>query len=196
MPLQNEVQKNMTVENISQITNERNEAVEHIHQEYCQWIYATIEKLVRHGDDVDDIFQDFFVLLLTKPQLANSIRHKGFLYRTLSRDVIDFMRRKKAYQNRLTKFADKKPPPTQCESTLDSILSQQECQLIYQLIDQKLPASLGKVLKLHLNCNCNHAEIARRLNIGPSSARRYLYLSRKRMKVLLAENGYHFKFTD
>lgn len=186
----------MTLENNAQNSIKDNEAVHHIHQEYCQWILATIKKLVRHGDDADDIFQDFFVLLLTKPQLARSIQHKGFLYRTLNRDVIDFMRRKKAYRNRLNKFADKKPPNTQDISTLDRLLSQQECQFITQLIEQKLPDSLRKVLKMHLDCNCTNSEIARRLNIGPASARRYLYLGRKKVKTLLIENGYHFKSAD
>ena len=186
----------MVSEKMQDNSTNRNDLVERLYLEQSQWIRETIDKLVRQGEDADDIFQDFFVMLLTKEQLPNSIGHKGFLFRTLSRDVIDFMRRKKAYQNRLGKFAVKKPPATQSKSTLDGLLSQYECDFITQLIENELPKSIRKVLKLHLDCDADYPEISRRLNIGQASARRYLYLSRKRMKSLLTEKGYRFKSTN
>ena len=131
----------MVSEKIPENSNERKDIVERIYNEYGQWIRQTIDVLVYNGDDAEDIFQNFFVMLLTNPQLPHMIQHRGFLFCTLKNDIIDFMRHKNTYRDRIDRLTKKKTMRrkiTQGKSLLDHLLAQDECSIIIQLIDQEL----------------------------------------------------------
>ena len=162
--------------------------VVHIYHEHSQWIKNLIRQMVRNHADTEDIFQDFLIALLTKPNLAHKSLHKGYLRLALTHGVIDFMRRNTSYRNRLDRFSRRYSSDATGGCVLDHLISREQCAIINQIIDEKLPQSIRAALKMHLENNCSYRDIARELNLCQASVRRYLYLSRKQMKDLLSKN--------
>ena len=66
--------------------------------EYSDFIYMVIYSQVKNKSRVDDIFQDFFISLVSKPIPHNVKNIKSYLYKAVSNDIVDTQRQMERLQ--------------------------------------------------------------------------------------------------
>lgn len=109
-----------------------------VFEKYGDFIYAVIRCRVRNETQVDDLFQDFFLSLVSKPPPAVLQNVKGYLYRAIINDIIDSTRRVTKYQFHVHRYAEnisffaaeKRPEKT--------LIEMEEFDNILKLIKRKL----------------------------------------------------------
>ena len=77
-----------------------------IFSEYGDFIFAIIRYQVSNNALAYDVFQDFFLSLVSRPIPAGVENIKSYLYRAITNDIIDAARRAERQQIRLHKYAN------------------------------------------------------------------------------------------
>ena len=163
--------------------------VERIFRENGTMIRNLIIRLTSDTGRVDDIFQEFFIALLRHPNPQEIINCKTYLYRVLSRDVIDFGRSVRSYRRNMSRLAKDLPRPAREGNPAKAVSLTDEYALVLKTADECLPRSLARALKLRYQQECSYSEIAEKMQINKDTARRYLCISRGRLRKELARRG-------
>ncbi len=167
------------------------ECVEDIYRENHAFLRDKIRCLQCERNDMDDVFQDFFLSLLCNPIPQEMTKHRGYLYRILQRDIIDRARKKKSHRNKKSQYvayfkmqikAGYKPE----EITEEPLLSH-KYTLIINIIQQHLPSRLSRALLLRYRYDYTHREIAEEMRISNSSARRYVCVGLRQLRKQLKQ---------
>ena len=82
------------------------ECAEKIFAEYGDFIRMVIRYKVGNNSQVDDLFQDFFLSLVSKPPPADVRNIKNYLYKVVTNDIVDASRRVEKYRARMHKYAE------------------------------------------------------------------------------------------
>lgn len=78
---------------------------EDIFGQHGDFIRTVIARQVKNPELVDDIYQDFFLLLITRPIPENTTNIKGYLYKAVVNHVIDAKRRVIRYREHVNQYA-------------------------------------------------------------------------------------------
>ena len=77
-----------------------------IFDDHGGFIRIVIRSQVQDEDLAEDLFQDFFISLISKP-LPRGLRNiKGYLYRAITNDIVDATRRMMKYRAYMRKYAE------------------------------------------------------------------------------------------
>jgi RNA polymerase sigma factor (sigma-70 family) len=156
------------------------DAVSRIFEEYEDFIREIIQRW--NPVDADDLFQDFFLFLTSKPIPDYVENIKGYLYRALTNDIHDFFRHSSSYRSRLKRYAF-------MLQYLDSIRTQDQifddndtAARIFKLAEEKLPPYLARTFHLHFKEQCTIREISVRIGIPPRAVSVYLSKAIKQVR--------------
>ena len=72
--------------------------------EHRDFIHMVIYSQVKNKSRADDIFQDFFLSLVSKPIPQNVKNIKSYLYRAISNDIVDTQRQVERYREQIKKY--------------------------------------------------------------------------------------------
>lgn len=177
------------VANMGDLTNNVNKANE-IFAEYGDFIYTIICYKVKNESQADDLYQNFFLSLVSNPIPQNIRNIKAYLYRAISHDVIDVFRRIQRgetlinkYTAENTKFSVNKP------SSTSAIYIEKKINKVRRTIRDYLSPTQAKAITLRYNENYSNEEIAEQVGIKKESVSRYICVGLKKIQQILAEEG-------
>ena len=121
--------------------------------------------------DVEDVLQNIYVKILDNPQRFNKIENKrAYLYRTLSNECSDFLRR-----NHKVEFIDEEPFDEYNLETLHAENFEEEFIMINRILTI-LPQEQSDTIRLRHHSNLSFQEIADVMEVPlPTAKARYRY---------------------
>lgn len=156
--------------------------------EYEDFIRTVIRYQVKNETQVDDLFQDFFLSLVSKPIPIGVRNIKSYLYKAITNDIIDAARRVEKYQKHMRKYAkhfnysiDKRTPE-------NLFIKEEETSKIFETIEMQLRHSEAQAIILRYRHNYNTKEVARKMNVDSSSVRRYVSIGFNKIRQFLTNN--------
>ena len=145
-----------------------------IFAEYGDFIRSVIRYRVADEAFVDDLFQDFFLALISNP-LPRDIRNiKGYLYKAITRDLIDAARRVERYRTRIYRYAERGGRCTTENTPESALIQQEEMGRMFELIEKHLRRSEAQAVLLRYRNRYTIEEIAAKLGVNSRSVSRYI----------------------
>jgi len=157
-----------------------------IFAEYGDFIYNIICSKTKNKAQVNDLYQDFFLSLVSKPPPSGTKNIKSYLYRAITNDIVDATRQMQRYQTLINKYADNlnlsinKPDSTNASTDEGSI------EKIFSLIRGHLSPVEAKAITLRYKNNCSNEEIAKEIDAKKESVSRYICVGLKKIRQILA----------
>lgn len=135
-----------------------------IYKRYAVIIFYKINQMLRDQQASEDLLQDLFTQLWTKPELIrNDSNLGGYLFICARNSVLKVLHKGKLKSNYLTSLAQ-----YATEVSLDTLNELDERELTIRLNQgiANLPEKMRIVFELSRNENLSHAEIAQKLDIS------------------------------
>jgi RNA polymerase sigma factor (sigma-70 family) len=156
-----------------------------IFAEHGDFIRAIIRYHAKNEAQVDDLFQDFFLSLLSKPVPTGVQNIKSYLYKAIINDFIDCTRRIDRYQSRIHRYADclvYSPPQ---ESPENVLIRKEETDKIVRLIRMRLRRSEAQAVILRHRHNYRIKEIAVEMGVNARTASGYISAGLRKIRGFL-----------
>ena len=137
----------------------------------------------------NDIFQDFFVSLVRRPIPPHIQDVKGYLYKAVTHDVIDFSRRTRKRQNNAQKYAYIHRHCLSSEDPQDLVIHEEETERMLRLIKNHLPKRESTVFIKRYGDGLNTTDTAKQLRLKKRTVSRYFSLAVKKIRRIVPEKG-------
>jgi RNA polymerase sigma factor (sigma-70 family) len=161
-----------------------------IFAEHEDFIRKVIFSKIRCKHTAEDIFQDFYLSLISKPIPQDLKNHKGYLYRAISRDVIDSARRTKRYRARDARYCElKRLALDQFKNHEEHVAIKEEAAKMLDLIDDGLKQTEATAIKLRNMKGHSTGETAEIMGIKKRSVSRYLSVGMKKLHFFVKPKG-------
>ena len=169
-------------------TQSNTNLAEKIFEEHGDFIYSIIRFNVNNKVEAEDIFQDFFLSLISKPIPEEVQNLRGFLYRVVSDNVKDALRRTNCYQTRIRRYAERHRRIIEnCPE--DVVIDVEETEKMFELIQRSLPPNEARAIKLRYRNNDDIVEVAEKMGIKPRSVSRYVSAGLKKVRQVFGVNN-------
>jgi RNA polymerase sigma factor (sigma-70 family) len=162
---------NATASNNPQQKNKH--TTEQLYVEHHRWLFSWLCKKVGCVEQAADFAQDTFCRLLTAKSLTELKQPRAFLTTTATRILVDACRRKQVEQQYLEHYYyyHGEQASVISEENL-AIITESLLHIIALLSD--LPAICQQAFLMNRLEGLRHKEIAEKLNIAPSTAKKYI----------------------
>ncbi len=145
-----------------------------IFAEYGDFIRAIIRYRVENEAQADDIFQDFFLSLISKPVPTGVQNIKSYLYRAITNDIVDSTRRLDNYQSRMHRYAKRlEYSPTE-DNPEKALIRKEETDKIIRLIGRRLRRSEAQAVILRHRNDYGIKEIAVEMGVNTRTVSGYI----------------------
>lgn len=160
-------------------------AFDALYSKYSEAVYYTIYKKVKNKDDVDDVFQDFFVMLWRKRESINiTTSFKAWLFTSLRNHILNHLLQSSRNEKKRLAF-DKSFSEADFEAEEKmSIIDVPE--FISEEIN-KLPEKMRIVWKLRREEDMSISEISAYLNSSEQTVKNQLTTANKRLRLFLSK---------
>jgi len=155
--------------------------------EHGDFIRSVIRGNVKNRALCEDIYQDFFLFLITKPIPGDVQNVRAFLHKLVSDNIKDTFRRIDLYRARIHRYAYQRRDITEEHPEIMAIKSE-ELERIFELIKKSLPAKEALAVLLRYKDHFNVREVAERLGIKPRSVSRYVSVGLKKVSQVVDVN--------
>ena len=159
-----------------------------IFAEHSDFIYATLCYKARNKDQVDDLYQDFFLSLVSNPPSSSIRSVKSYIYKAITNDTIDSTRKMQRYQNMKKKYADYLNFSVNKKSLKNAPINEGLMDGILKLIRGKLTSSEIRAITLRYRDGCSVTEVAEKMNVKKESVSRYVSVGLKKIRRYLNVN--------
>jgi len=156
-----------------------------IFSEHVGFIYAVIHSRVNEDTQADDLFQDFFLSLISRPPPLGVKNIKSYLYKAIVNDTIDANRRIQKYHSCLHRYAQHLRYNTGNGDPKKALINTEEMNTIFDVIKKQLRPSEAKALTWRYKNGSSIDEIADKMCVDSRSVSRYIYSGLKKMRRLL-----------
>lgn len=160
---------------------------EKIFKEHGDFIRSIIVFSVKNEAEAEDLFQDFFLSLISKPipQEVQDIR--GFLYRVVSDKIKDAFRRISRYQARIHRYAERQRRLVENRPE-NATIEIEETKKMFELIRTRLPPKEARAVTLRYRNNRDIGEVAEKMEIKRRSVSRYVSAGLKKLRKVFGVN--------
>ena len=159
-----------------------------VFDEYGDFIRSIIGFNVNNEAETEDLFQDFFLFLISKPIPEEVQNLRGFLYRVVSDKVKDALRRRYRYQARIGRYAERHRRIIEnCPE--DAVIDVEETEKMFELIRRRLPPNEARAVILRYRHNNGIGEVAEKMGVKPRSASRYFSSGLKKLRHFVGVNN-------
>lgn len=152
--------------------------------QYGDFIYAVIRCKVRNEAQADDLFQDLFLSIVSRPppSLQNI---KGYLYRAITHDIVDAVRRIERYESNIRKYGDQLNYSINKNGFEDALLEREELDRLFALIRERLPESESEAITLRYRDSHSIKEVAKKMGVEKRTVSSYISVGLKKIRQLL-----------
>ena len=156
-----------------------------IFAEYEDFIRAVIRHHTRNEAQADDIFQDFFLFLISKPVPTDIQNIKSYLYKAITNDIVDCTRRIEKYQGRTLRYAERlEYLPTE-DNPENALIMNEETDKIVRLIERRLRRSEAQAVILRYRNDYKINEIAVKMGVNTRTVRGYISTGLRKVRRFL-----------
>jgi len=145
-----------------------------VFDDHGRFIRIVISSHVQDKDLADDLFQDFFISLISKP-LPRGLRNiEGYLYRAITNDIVDATRRMMKYRAYTHKYAECPQRPDRQKTPREILQEREEAKRVLELIEKRLPCTEAEAVSLRYLNSHEVKEIAKTMGVANATARAYV----------------------
>ncbi len=142
--------------------------------DYEDFIRKVICSQVQDNDQAEDVFQDFFLSLISNP-LPRDVRNiEAYLYRAITNDIVDATRRTAKYRACVCKHAELRNRPVAQKTPEEIVLEIEEANKLFELIEKRLPRTEAEAVSLQYRDNYDVKEVAEIMGVANATARAYI----------------------
>jgi RNA polymerase sigma factor (sigma-70 family) len=164
------------------------DAAAEIFIQHWDFIYAVIRFKVIDEGQVDDLFQNFFLSLVSKPPSPDVKNIKGYLYKAIINDIIDNVRYNERYQRQKYNYAEHLRYSINDRSSESTVMNSEEIKKMIECIDKKLEYNEAKAINLRYKNNYKLKEVAAVMGVNNTAAWRYISKGLSEIKRILGRN--------
>ena len=140
---------------------------------YGDFIRAVIHSQVRNEALADDMFQDFFLSLIHKPVPQNVKNIKGYLYRAITNDIIDSVRRVERYRDHMHKYSKYLNSPINKRTPENAFINIEETNKMFESIKGRLRNNEFQAITLRYKSQYSIRNVAKIMGVKCKSVREY-----------------------
>ena len=145
-----------------------------IFSEYGDFILAVIHYQVGNDAQADDLFQDFFVSLVSRPIPPDIQNIKSYLYKAITNDIVDAARRVQKYKTLMHKYVECLDYSINKNTPENALIEKEQLDKMFALIKGRLPRSEARAITLRFGNNFNIKEIAKKMHVNSRTVSRYI----------------------
>jgi len=163
---------------------------------------ATIRTFISHQvnsySDADDIYQTLFLSLVRRPVPLHVQNVVGYLYRAIQNDAIDAARRRKRYQDLISRYADDPRHNSVQEDVETMVIEAEDAQRTVQTINRHLRHHEAQAIFERYGYNHNNHDIKKPMCIKKRTLSRYVCTGLKKLRQIIkeGEDGMDVFFTS
>ncbi len=159
--------------------------VAEIYSKYGDFIRTIIYNYVENDSQADDLFQDFFLSLISKPIPANIQNIKGYLYKAITNDIVDAIRRMEKYKTRIDKYAECFNYSVNNNRPESAFIEVEQTNKMFRLIEGRLRHSEAQAITLRYRNSYNIKEIAEKMHVDNRTISRYISTGLSKVRQFL-----------
>ena len=163
-----------------------------VFEEHGDFIRRIIRFHVKNETEAEDLFQDFFLLLVSKPIPEEVQNVRGFINRVVSDKAKDVSRKIGRYQGRIRRYAERRKRIIE-NGPENIVIEAEEAKKMFELIWRRLPPKEARAVTLRYMNSCDIGEVAEEMGIKQRSVSRYVSAGLKKVRQVLGvnrDNGY------
>ncbi len=158
-----------------------------IFDDHGSFIRIVIRSHVQDKHLADDLFQDFFLSLISKPLPGGLENIKGYLYRAITNDVVDATRRIMKYRDCARKHAERSKHLDSQKTPKETLQKMEDAEIVLKLIEKRLPCTQAEAVSLRYMDSRKVKEIAKTMGVANATARAYVNDAIVRIRRLSGE---------
>jgi RNA polymerase sigma factor (sigma-70 family) len=166
-------------------SEERTNRVAEIFAEHGPVIRAIIRRHTRDPDEQDEMFQNLYLALIRSAKPCPTTNVLGYLDKVIRHDVIDAVRRRRRYEEALTRYADGLSARSASDPE-EAAIRQEQWQQIWRYIES-LPDHEATAVIERLAHDRTTGETAAQMQIKERSVSRYLSAGLTRLRKTLGK---------
>lgn len=139
-----------------------------------EFIFAVIRNQVGDNSVANDLFQDFFLSLVSRPVPRDIQNIKSYLYKAIINDIVDATRRVERYKTLMHKYAEFIDYSINKSSPEDALIKTEEISKMFKVIGAQLPRSEAKAITYRFQNDYSIKEVAKKMNVDSRSVSRYI----------------------
>ncbi len=150
--------------------------------EYRDFIHMVIYSQVKNKSRADDLFQDFFISLVSKPIPHNVKNIKSYLYRAISNDIVDTQRHIERHKEQIKKYRERCNFSINNTEPENALIKDEQLNKMFDLIRGRLTSSQSQAIALRYGTNHTIKEVAEKMGVKSTSVSRYICTGLRRMR--------------
>ena len=158
-----------------------------VFEEHGDFIRTVIRFHVKDKAEAEDLFQDLFLFLVSKPIPGEVQNVRGFLYRVVSDKAKDASRRIERYQRRIRRYPERRKRIIE-NSPENIVIEVEETKKMFELIRRRLPPKEAQAVTLRYRNGYDIGEVAEKMGIKPRSISRYVSAGLKKVHQVFGVN--------
>jgi RNA polymerase sigma factor (sigma-70 family) len=178
------------------VTSQDNNALSNVQRaaviffEHGDFIRTVIRRKVHDESRVEDLFQDFFLSLATRPIPTDVRNIRSFIYKALINDITDRHRSFERRNNLTYNYANIYSKAINNCSVEDAIIEKEQTEKMIELLRKRATKNEAKAIALRYCDNLCVGEVADRMGINKRSVSSYISAGlRKVRQFLVLEQG-------
>jgi RNA polymerase sigma factor (sigma-70 family) len=148
--------------------------------EHADFIRAIIRSRVRDDSAADDVFQDFFLSLISNPP-PPIVNMKSYLYKALMHDIVDAQRREVAYRKHVKRRMKRDWRRTDTETPDNALIEIEEANRILDIIGTIVSRRQAQAVTLRYATGCSIGEIADEMDVDNRTVSRHICLAMRKI---------------
>ena len=164
------------------------DAAAEVFAKHGDFIHTAIRYLVNNETQADDLFQDFFLSLVSKPLPPNLRNIKGYLYRSIKNDFFAAIRRTKNRQDRVQEHVERRKYRIIQEDPENIVIRAEEAEKMLQKIDLRLCKHEAEVIVQRYVYSRGIADMAEKMHVDKRTVSQYLSLAMKKLCQFIPKN--------
>ncbi|MHB9069389.1 MAG: RNA polymerase sigma factor [Sedimentisphaerales bacterium] len=157
-----------------------------VFEEHGDFIRKTIQFRLGNGQEAEDLFQDMFLFLVSKPLPEDVKNVPSFLYRVITTRVIDKFRHETRVKNLIGRYAQEKERANgESKHSLIEIAVEEKSEKMFELVQKNLSKNEALAITLRYKHNLDISQTADKMGIKPRSVSRYLSVGIGKLRCIV-----------
>lgn len=158
-----------------------------IFAQHGDFIRAAIRYRIGDESLVDDLYQDFFLSLVTRPIPPDVRNLKNYLYRAIINDSFDAVRRVEQYQDRIQRYSKRVENPVNKGRPENALMETEETERMFKTIERFMTNSESKAVILRFKNDSSIEDVSKQMSINKRSVSRYISVGLKKLRQFIVE---------
>jgi len=163
-------------------------AATRIFDDYGDFIKNVIYSQVQDEDQAEDLFQDFFLSLVSNPLPGDIKNIEAYLYRAITNDIANSIHLKRKYQNCLYEYAERYNHPRRQKTPEKVVMEvEEEANKVFELVEKHLPHTESQAVRFQYRDGLDAKETAAKMSVGNKTIRGYVSEGLSKIRRLLRD---------